>query len=207
MEAFGIKVDDRSRKAGGTQSITTPEGFVLPLHFHNGLPHLKLRPPTDRELSNPDIPHVVLTSDADWDPTILDSPILDMEEWKNSIPDYDSDEGERPFDSLGILKSNKAVSINKNEAIVDDLLDLHDRHNANIDTNGLYEVFPRPTSELDWFDICMADLFGHDPSYIGPTIPVELEVQQHRTHRSVLFQLKASTVFDLRLLLPPFSCD
>ena len=111
MEAFGIKVDDRSRKAGGTQSITTPEGFVLPLHFHNGLPHLKLRPPTDRELSNPDIPHVVLTSDADWDPTILDSPTLDMEEWKNSIPDYDSDEGERPFDSLGILKSNKAVSI------------------------------------------------------------------------------------------------
>lgn len=196
MEAFGIKVDDRSTKAGGTQSITTPDGFCIPLQFHNGLPHMALRPPTDRELANPNIPHVVLTSDADWDPTILDS-TFDMDTWKNSIPDYESDEGERPFDSVGILKSNRIISINKNETVVEDLLNAHDQHDTNMDLNGLYESIPRPPSELDWFEVCMADVLGLDPQYVTPPMPPEYEVNEIRTRKSVLFQPDPPTVFDL----------
>ena len=196
MEAFGIKVDDRSTKAGGTQSITTPDGFCIPLQFHNGLPHMALRPPTDRELANPDIPHVVLTSDADWDPTILDS-TFDMDTWKDSIPDYESDEGERPFDSVGILKSNRIISINKNETIVEDLLNVHDQHDTNIDLDGLYESIPRQPTEFDWFEIRMADILGIDPQYVTPPMPPEYEVNEVRTRKSVLFQPDPPPVFDL----------
>ncbi|CAJ1963053.1 unnamed protein product [Cylindrotheca closterium] len=70
-------MDDKSTKVGGQQRLTTPDGFVLPLDIRNGLSYLRMRPPTDRELSNPDIPHVELTSDTDWDPSVLDH------NWKN----------------------------------------------------------------------------------------------------------------------------
>ena len=62
LESFKNKVDDRSTKvAGGTQSITTLEGFTFPLNFVNGLPYLKIRPFSDQEWD--ELPHVVLTSD------------------------------------------------------------------------------------------------------------------------------------------------
>ena len=44
MEAFGITVDDKSIKAGGTQTITAHHGFVLPLDIKDGLPYMLLRP-------------------------------------------------------------------------------------------------------------------------------------------------------------------
>ena len=40
MEHFAMKVDDRSRKIGGQQCVTTPEGYKIPLDISNGLPHL-----------------------------------------------------------------------------------------------------------------------------------------------------------------------
>ena len=131
------------------------------------------------------------------DPRILDSPIEDLETWKNSIADYDSDEGERPFDSTGILKVSKAICINKNESTIDNFLDLHDRHDANIDLQGLYEQFPRPTVDYDWIDICLADILGIDPYQDIPPMPPELEVFQHRTRKSVLFRKEPPTTFDL----------
>src|SRR5210317_731003 len=72
MEHFKVSVDDKSTKVGGQQRLTTPDGYIIPLDIKNGLPYLRMRPPTDRELSNPDIPHVVLTSDVVWDPSVLD---------------------------------------------------------------------------------------------------------------------------------------
>ena len=60
------------------------------------------------------------------------------------------------------MKVSKAICINKNESTIDNFLDLHDRHDANIDLQGLYEQFPRPTVEYDWIDICLADILGID---------------------------------------------
>ena len=50
MEYFGNKVDDKSRLAGGKQSIETADGCVAPIDIINGLPHLKMTPPTKAEL-------------------------------------------------------------------------------------------------------------------------------------------------------------
>ena len=73
LEHFGNKVDDRSRVVGGKQRITTLEGYVIPLQIREGLAHFHMTPPTDDDLDT--YPHVILTSDNDWDPTLLDNEI------------------------------------------------------------------------------------------------------------------------------------
>ena len=71
MQHFGAIVDDTSRQAGGRQCIITQEGYVLPIHIRDGLPRIDMRPPTDKELEK--YPHVFITSDSAWDPTVLDN--------------------------------------------------------------------------------------------------------------------------------------
>lgn len=70
LEWFKQKVDDRSRKVGGQQAITTVDGYIMPLQIRDGLPYLAMRPYTDNEWSS--LPHVILTSDNVWDPSVLD---------------------------------------------------------------------------------------------------------------------------------------
>ena len=71
LEAHLNTVNDRSRRIDvHGQLIITPDGFEFPLHIRNGLPYMDLRPYTDHEWDT--YPHVVMTSDVDWDPSILD---------------------------------------------------------------------------------------------------------------------------------------
>ena len=71
IEWFKNMVDDKSTKVGGRKCIVTNDGYALPLDIINGLPYLPMRPYTDHEWET--LPHVVLTSDVDWDPTVLDN--------------------------------------------------------------------------------------------------------------------------------------
>eukprot|EP00532_Pseudo-nitzschia_australis_P001585 CAMPEP_0168196100 /NCGR_PEP_ID=MMETSP0139_2-20121125/20298_1 /TAXON_ID=44445 /ORGANISM="Pseudo-nitzschia australis, Strain 10249 10 AB" /LENGTH=564 /DNA_ID=CAMNT_0008120177 /DNA_START=193 /DNA_END=1883 /DNA_ORIENTATION=+ len=73
MEHYHNTVDERSTLAGGLQKITTPDGFVFPLSIRNGLPYLKLRPFTTKEYDT--LPHVIITSDQKWNPTVFDNDI------------------------------------------------------------------------------------------------------------------------------------
>jgi hypothetical protein len=71
LEWYGQEVNDRSTKIkGGTQCITTLEGYVIPISIWNGLPYINLHPYTDQEWE--DLPHVILTSQSEWDPKVLD---------------------------------------------------------------------------------------------------------------------------------------
>ena len=79
LSYYGAKVDDNSMVLGGTQSITLAGGIKLPLDFVNGLPRLPLRPYTDHEFDT--LPHIHLTMDKDWDPTVLDKKISDLDTW------------------------------------------------------------------------------------------------------------------------------
>ena len=196
MEHFKIHVDDKSIKVGGKQQLTTPEGFIIPLDIKNGLPYLKMRPPTDRELSNPDIPHIVLTSDVDWDPSVLDYSIPDMDAWVQSTPDYASDDEERPFDDVGILKNNKAVTSFK-ESKLDAAIDFFENFNCVLPTDGLYEQHSRIHQGIDWFDCNMADLFGFHVEPEPPPIPDEYEVREARRRPSALFVPESPIVFDI----------
>jgi hypothetical protein len=117
LEHFANRVDDRSLKVcGSTQSITTHEGFVFPLEFKHGLPYMPIRPFTDAEWN--ELPHVILTSDNNWDPSIMDVP-RDSTKWlttqADTVPlhpsyatDADDDPTSRP---LSIYWASQATSM------------------------------------------------------------------------------------------------
>lgn len=71
IEHFRNLVDDRSSQVGGMQRLVTKDGYVIPLEMCNGLVYLDMHPPSDDEYHN--LPHVVLTSDEEWNPSILDN--------------------------------------------------------------------------------------------------------------------------------------
>ena len=74
LEAFGCKIDDRSPTVTQqTPCLTTAEGYKVPITFRKGLPYIRLRPFNQRDWDN--LPHILLTSSNDWDPTILDSEV------------------------------------------------------------------------------------------------------------------------------------
>ena len=65
------QVDDRSVKVGGSQCITTLDGYSFPLKCTGGLMYLNIMgKPTDEELLK--YPSVHLTSIHEWDPSVLD---------------------------------------------------------------------------------------------------------------------------------------
>ena len=66
LEWYKNNVDDKSLKVGGLQRIATNDGYVHPLDIKNGLPYCSMRPYTDDEWES--LPHVIWTSDKDWDP-------------------------------------------------------------------------------------------------------------------------------------------
>ena len=71
MEAFKNDVNDKSIKVlGRTQCITTPDNHTPPLNIKSELPYMNIRPYIDDEWDT--IPNVILTTDDEWDPTILD---------------------------------------------------------------------------------------------------------------------------------------
>ena len=76
LEHFGALVDDTAKSAGGNQRIITRDGYVLPIHIRDGLPRLDMRPPTDAELAAH--PHVWLTSERPWIPSMLDAEFEDV---------------------------------------------------------------------------------------------------------------------------------
>ena len=51
--------------------VITREGYIIPLQVKDGLCYMKMRPPTDEELSS--LPHVIVTSDDEWDPSAVDN--------------------------------------------------------------------------------------------------------------------------------------
>ena len=67
-------VDDVALSQGGSQRIVVQDGSArsLPLSIRGGLPYLDLHPPTDEELESIQF-EVLMTSDAPWNPTILDN--------------------------------------------------------------------------------------------------------------------------------------
>ena len=106
LEFHKNQVDDRSKKVGGKQCIITLEGYVIPLQVINGLPYLNMHPPTDSDLEK--LPHIVFTSDIDWDPSALDCDFDLDKDWAD-IPHIDDIYDNLAFDEFGNY-NNRHVS-------------------------------------------------------------------------------------------------
>ena len=83
MEHFKAIVNDKAIKAGDKQYVITNDNHTLPLTIKNNLPHLNIKPYADEQWDS--LPHVILISDADWDPSVLDSPGgANEDKWHNA---------------------------------------------------------------------------------------------------------------------------
>ena len=111
LESFHNEVNDRSTKVGGGQCIKTNDGYSFPLDICDGLPYLPMRPFTDEEWKN--LPHVVMTSDTDWNPNILDSTISNTDTWTEdtNIPPGNN----KAFDSEGNYQHRTIATHHLNE--------------------------------------------------------------------------------------------
>jgi hypothetical protein len=101
LEHYKNDVNERSMRVGGIQRISTPDGYAFPLDIIDGLPHLDVRPYTDDEWNDPNIPHVIMTGDDEWDPGCLDCTISDDMRWYHTTSDMERDPDLRPFDEFG----------------------------------------------------------------------------------------------------------
>ena len=95
MEHHGNDVNDKSIKVqGGKQCITTVDGCAIPLQIQCGLAYMGMHPPSDKEYDA--LPHVVLTSDMDWDPAVVDNE-LDFDEWLDARMEEDDQPGPNSY--------------------------------------------------------------------------------------------------------------
>ena len=92
-------IDDYSIKVGGKQNITTNDGFKIPISIKDSLPYIPLRSYADSEWDT--LPHVVLTSDIDQNPIVLDYPAKDNEEWFDTQSNIEGGLNSELFDEFG----------------------------------------------------------------------------------------------------------
>jgi hypothetical protein len=85
---------------GGLQCLITLDGYAIPIDIVDGLPYIKMRPFTDAAWDN--LPHVVLTSNVEWDPTtVLDHSLDDDEHWFEAVCDLEKHPYTSMFDAEG----------------------------------------------------------------------------------------------------------
>ena len=73
------------------------DGYQIPLDFKNGLAYLPCRKQTEAELGL--LPHILMTSDVDWDPSLYDNVVDDIEAFHD--PTVDVIDHDNPFDAYG----------------------------------------------------------------------------------------------------------
>ena len=107
LEWFKNDVNDKSIKIGGLQRITTLDGYVIPLSIIDGLPRLDIRPYTDAEWDT--LPHVFLTGETVWDPSVLDHTLTDDEQWADALSDLEADPSTNLFDEFGNYRQRVTI--------------------------------------------------------------------------------------------------
>ena len=110
LEWFKTNVDEKSVNVGGTQLITTLDGYSVPLLIKDGLAYAtSLGRPTDQDMDT--YPHVFFTSPDEWDPSVLDHdpPHLDGLD-PSQVPDQPF--GDPMFDAYGDFNERIIANLN-----------------------------------------------------------------------------------------------
>jgi len=71
MEAFGLDINDRSSRLPKGEQRILVDGYRIQLYFQDGLPYLRCRKPTEEEVEL--LPHIIMTSSAEWNPCVFDN--------------------------------------------------------------------------------------------------------------------------------------
>ena len=86
--------------------MKTHNGYVHPSSIKNGLSHILMYLYTDKELDT--FPQVKWTLDVDWDPAIVDQPIIKTRPWFDTVSDLEHLVIHNLFDKLGTFTSREA---------------------------------------------------------------------------------------------------
>jgi hypothetical protein len=111
------------------------DGYIHPLNIVGRLPYVTMRPYTDDEWDT--LPHVIWSSDNDWDPTVLDHHLDEDEEWYDATYDLTHSFDQR-FNDIGDYQRHVVVQ----DAVIhptvqeDDCIDQVIYHRLNT----LYEI-------------------------------------------------------------------
>jgi hypothetical protein len=110
LKSFDNDVNDRSIKIqGGLQRIKTLVGYIFPLSIKEGLPYLNMWPYMDAEFD--ELPHVVvMASDVDWDPSVLDHDPTTDPNWADAVSGLEDDPTTNLFDEFGDYRGRYEVS-------------------------------------------------------------------------------------------------
>ena len=158
LEWFKTHVDDKSIKVGGTQLITTLDGYSVTLLIMDGLAYAtSLGRPTEQDMDT--YPHVFFTSPDEWDPSVLDHdpPPLDGLDPSQVL---DQPFGDPMFDAYGDF--NERIIANLNillDAPPEDygsyIANLHQGSSQEPDWNALRPFFAwtSPSSIQDTFNV------------------------------------------------------
>ena len=158
LEWFKTNVDEKSVKVGGTQLITTLDGYSVTLLIKDGLAYAtSLGRPTDQDMDT--YPHVFFTSPDEWDPSVLDHdpPHLDGLD-PSQVPDQPF--GVPMFDAYGDFNERIIANLNT-------LLDAPPGDYGSYTAN-LHQSSPQ---EPDWNALCPF-LAWTSPSSIKDTFNV-----------------------------------
>jgi hypothetical protein len=181
MEHFGCLVNDRARAHGGTQSLITPEGHVIPLNIRDGLFYMDMHAPNDQEMET--LPHVFVTSDSPWDPSLLDDEFLE-EEFQDALNDL--------HDDITVLRDNREHRTDEFGYV------RHDENYyasiANQDDDTKADV-----DDLFYFDALQDEVFPHEDGEMP-----EGRLQRVIRRLSMFPQILRRTFPDLDVLKPYF---
>jgi hypothetical protein len=83
------------------------DGYQIPLQFKNGLAYLPCRKPSESELGV--LPHVVMTSDVDWDPSLYHNVIDNMDDFHDPTLNFTPSSSSGNQDSLLVVKTDSSV--------------------------------------------------------------------------------------------------
>jgi len=113
IEAYKNDVNDKPMKAGGTQCVTTNDGYVIPLDLIHGLPYMKMYSHTDEDWNL--LPHVFLTSNHDWDPDQLDFNLTNREDWYALVKEKKGEDEEKVEDRLDVPFNDQGRYLNREQ--------------------------------------------------------------------------------------------
>jgi hypothetical protein len=134
LEWYHNDVNGKSIHINGLQCIKTLDGYVIPHAIKDGLARLDICPYMDKEWDN--LPHVFLTAENRWDPSVLDHDFQGDEQWFDAISDLETDPYTILFDQFGnyhhrVIVQESHVSPNNDEFLDAHATDVED-HNVDI---------------------------------------------------------------------------
>ena len=162
VEHYKNFVDDKSKVVGGTQCIKTLDGYVLPIVIKEGLPRLKIRPYTDEEFDT--LPHIFLTNEGKWDPSVMDGEHMEKEQWYEGLDDL-TDPNSPRFDEFGNYRHcvtvNYAAYFHRHSSEdsdnIEDVIDqcVYDAQSSSGNTNEpivFYDAYEHQLDDAEHFD-------------------------------------------------------